>query len=165
MGRGSARGSSPKKGARKAPYSRRAAPKRTAKAAKRSPSAKPKSEAAKLAGALKAAQARQAATSEILRIISRSPDDVQPGFNAIVVAAVRLLGCDVAHFLRCDATSFFPVAVAGPQGLLDATAVVPVPIDPNANLPSRAILARKDLYLHDLSEIDLPEFERSARNL
>src|SRR5215813_12636201 len=92
MGRGSAKGSSPKKGARKAPASRRAAPKRTATAAKRSPSAKPKSEAAKLAGELKAAQARQAATSEILRIISQSPADAQPVFDAIAEHANRLIG-------------------------------------------------------------------------
>src|SRR5262245_8411109 len=165
MGRGSAKGSSPRKGARKAPASRRAAVKHTAKAATRSPSATPKSEAARLAGELKAAQARQAATSEILRIISQSPADAQPVFEAIVLAAVRLLGCDRAHFLRCDNTNFFPVAIAGPEGLLAAEATAPVPIDPNANLPSRAIVARKDLYFPDLSEIELPAFERTARNL
>ena len=35
---------------------------------------------------------RQMAASEILRVISRSPTDVQPVFDAIVASAVRLLG-------------------------------------------------------------------------
>jgi GAF domain-containing protein len=164
MGRGSAKGSSPENGARKAPVSRRAAPKRTAKAAKRSPSAKPKPEAAQLAGELKAAQARQAATSEILRIISQSPANAQPVFEAIVLAAVRLLGCDIAHFLRCDGATWSPVAVAGPKGLLKPRHK-DVPIDPDANFPSRAIVSRKALYLPDLSRIDLPPFEQHTQKL
>src|SRR5258707_5434244 len=34
----------------------------------------------------------QTATSDILRVISQSPTDVQPVFDAIVASAVRLLG-------------------------------------------------------------------------
>ena len=34
------------------------------------------------------------------------------------------------------------------------------PIDPSANFPSRAIVAKQTLYLPDWSEIELPEFER-----
>jgi len=40
------------------------------------------------------ALARQTATSDILRVISQSPTDVQPVFDAIVLASVRLLRCD-----------------------------------------------------------------------
>jgi GAF domain-containing protein len=166
MGRGPAKGNSPKKpSGKKASAVRRSAQKRVAKAVRRSSGASPEAEAARLARKLDEAQARQAATSEILRIISQSTGNVQPVFDAIVLAAIRLLGCDRAHFLRCDATTFFPVAVAGPEGLLEATATAPVPIDPDTNLPSRAIVARKDTYLPDWSKIDLPAFERSTRNL
>src|SRR4051812_15476973 len=105
MGRGSAKGSPPKKKpGKKASAKRRAAPKRAAKTARSS--ATPA--AAKLAGEVKAAQARLTATSEILRVISQSPADAQPVFEAIVLAAVRLLGCDTAHFLRCDGATYFP---------------------------------------------------------
>jgi len=168
MGRGSAKGGSPKKpSGKKASAGRRTAPKSAAKAVRHrhSSAAGAKADAANLASELSKARAGQAATSEILRIISQSTGNVQPVFDAIVLAAVRLLDCDRAHFLRCDATTFFPVAAAGPGGLLATTATTPVPIDPDANLPSRAILARRDMYLSDWSEIDLPAFERSARNL
>jgi GAF domain-containing protein len=42
------------------------------------------------------ALARQTATADILRVISGSPTDVTPVFDAIVATAVRLLGVDVA---------------------------------------------------------------------
>jgi hypothetical protein len=45
----------------------------------------------------------QATTSDILRLIGQSPADVRPVFDAIVRTAVRLLGCDMAFLLRCDA--------------------------------------------------------------
>jgi hypothetical protein len=59
--------------------------------------------------ALTAAQAQvtealeqQTATSEILRVISQSPTDVQPIFDAIVRSAVRLCGGVFSIVLRFD---------------------------------------------------------------
>src|SRR5437868_10436292 len=167
MGRGSAKGSSPKKkpGGRKGAAKRRATPKGANKPARRraSPAAGLKADAARLAKELAEARARQAATSEIQRIISQSPSDAQPVFEAIVLAAVRLLDCDTAHFLRCDAATYSPVAVAGSQGLLKARSSEPVPIDPAANFPSRAAVTRKALHLPDWSAIDLPPHERRTQ--
>src|SRR5262245_9114096 len=165
MGRGSAKGSSPRKGARKAPASRRATPpKRTAKAAKRSASAKPKSEGTKLAGELKAAEARQAATSEILRVFSRSPADAQPVFETVVLTAARLLGCDHTFIMRCDGATYSIVAAATFDGRRSKLRAVlrrdPRPVDPAADFPSRAIASRKNLHLPDWSKMELTEFER-----
>jgi GAF domain-containing protein len=106
------------------------------------------------------ALARQTATSDILRVISQSPTDVQPVFDAIVPTAARLLRRDMAFLLRCDGATFSLAAAGGPEGLLPNRDPLPVPIDPDANFPSRAIITGKNLHLPDWSAIDLPEHER-----
>ncbi|HET7886802.1 MAG TPA: GAF domain-containing protein, partial [Bradyrhizobium sp.] len=109
------------------------------------------------------ALARQTASADILRVISRSQTDVQPVFDAIVRTAVRLIGCDRAFFMRVDGQTYTPVAgvnrdgpvVLGPRQ----------PIDPAANFPSRAIATKQMLHLPDWSLIELPEYERTIREL
>jgi hypothetical protein len=59
-------------------------------------------EVAHLAGALSEALEQQSATSEILRVISRSPSDVQPVFDTIVKSAVRLCGGLFSVLYRFD---------------------------------------------------------------
>src|SRR5207302_1135359 len=110
MRRGSAKGGSPgkKPPRRKKAAAKRSSAARTVKRGKASQerrgrsSAKitPKIEPTGLAGELSQALARQAATSEILRIISRSPHDVQPVFDAIAESAKRLLGSYTAVVTR-----------------------------------------------------------------
>ncbi len=167
MGRGSARGSSPKKrpGTRKAPARRRAAAKRAAKTAKprRSSQAKPKSEAARLASEVREARQRQAATADILKVIASSPSDVQPVFETIVVTAARLLRCDSSFIMRCDGAIYSAVAAATLDGLRPVLDAAPRPVDPAADFPSRAIATRKNLYLPDWSKIKLPAFERMVQ--
>jgi GAF domain-containing protein len=106
------------------------------------------------------ALARQTATSDILHVISQSPTDVQPVFDAIVQTAVRLLGCDMVVVLRRDGAVFSPAAAATPEGMRTNTTAMNVPIDPDANFPSRAIVKKEMLHLPDYSRIDLPEHER-----
>jgi GAF domain-containing protein len=106
------------------------------------------------------ALARQTATSDILRVISGSPTDVQPVFDAIVQTTVRLLGCETSFIQRCDSTHFWTVARCTKEGLVPVFESRHAPIDPSANFPSRAIVAKQTLYLPDWSEIELPEFER-----
>ncbi|HEX7562397.1 MAG TPA: GAF domain-containing protein [Bradyrhizobium sp.] len=108
---------------------------------------------------------RQTATSEILRVISQSPTDVQPIFDAIVQTAVRLIRCDIAFVLRRDGATFSPAAGAGPDGPLPDLGPTHLPIDPGANFPSRAIVGKKNVHLPDWSIIDLPEHERQMQAL
>ena len=102
----------------------------------------------------------QTATAHILRIISQSPTDVQPVFDAIVLTAVRLLGSDMGVMMRCDGVTFSPVAIATSEGLLSDLGPSNLPIDPSLNFPSRAIVARQMLHVPDWSTIDVPEHER-----
>jgi two-component system, NtrC family, sensor kinase len=110
------------------------------------------------------ALARQTATSDILRVISQSATDVQPVFDTIVQAAVRLFKRDRSFILLCDGAGFSPKATAGPEGLLPNPGVMPVPIDPDANFPSRAIVSKKNVHLPDWSAIDLPQYEQFIRD-
>ena len=59
-------------------------------------------ENATLHGALTQAGEQQTATSEILRVISSSPTDVQPVFDGIVRSAVRLCGAVHSALFRLD---------------------------------------------------------------
>ncbi len=104
--------------------------------------------------------AHQAATSEILRVISQSPTETQPVFEAIVLAAVRLLRCDMAFVMLCDPTDYWVAAAATPEGLFQNLTLIKQPIDPGANFPSRTIVEKRALYLPDWSLIELPEHER-----
>src|SRR3954451_24093626 len=64
---------------------------REPKSGKRQP-ASPKSGTAKLKYLLRAAEDRQSATADILKVIASSLDDVQPVFAAIAASANKLLG-------------------------------------------------------------------------
>ena len=116
-------------------------------------------ENARLRDELATAHEREAAAAAILEVIARSPSDVQPVFDAVVQTAVRLLRCDVVAVLRRDGATFSPAAEATPEGLTANITAQNVPIDPDANFPSRAIIEKKMLHLPDYTRIDLPEHE------
>ncbi len=111
------------------------------------------------------ALARQTATAEILRVISQSPTDARPVFESIVVTAARLLRCDMAFVLLREGDAYVHTAGATPEGPMADLAPERIPIDPNANFPSRAFLARTMLHLPDWSQIDLPEHERRIHEM
>lgn len=56
---------------------------------------------------------QQTATSEILRVISTSPDDVQPVFDAIAESAARLCVAEFCFVFRFDGELLHPVAYHG----------------------------------------------------
>ena len=103
---------------------------------------------------------RQTASADILRVISESPAETKPVFDAIVTTAIRLLGSDMAFVMISDADTYAPVAGATPDGLIGALGPQVLPIDPDKNFPSRALIARSHLHLPDWTAIDLPDHER-----
>ena len=56
---------------------------------------------------------QQIATSEILRVLSRSPTDAQPVFDAIAAAALKLCGANSANVFTFDGALLHLVAIAG----------------------------------------------------
>ncbi|MBK9114600.1 MAG: GAF domain-containing protein [Betaproteobacteria bacterium] len=107
------------------------------------------------------ALASQTASADILRVISSSPTDVQPVFDAIVTTAVKRLGCDIAIVQIVSGDTYSPRAMATPAGLTPVPGSMVMPVDPDANFPSRAIASKTMLHLRDWSALALPAHERT----
>ena len=87
------------------------------------------------------AQEQQTATSDILRVISRSPTDVQPVFDTIVKSAVKLCDGLFSGLVRFDGELIHHVARHNftPEALEQVRRLYPTP--PSRGLgPGRAIL-------------------------
>src|SRR5229473_3540975 len=107
--------------------------------------------------ALHEALERQTATAEILRVISSSPTDVQPTFDAIAAAATTLSGAANGVVCRFDGSLIHFVAQYGlTAAQLDAAHGV-YPLAPSrGGVAARAILTRAVAHVADL--IADPEF-------
>jgi GAF domain-containing protein len=104
---------------------------------------------------------QQTATSEILRVISRSQTDVQPVFDTIVRSAVRLCDGLFSGLIRFDGEMLHHVAQYNhtPEALEDVHRVFPA--RPTRALGSgRAILERALVHIPD-TELD-PEYQHQA---
>ena len=107
----------------------------------------------------KEALERQTATSDILRVISQSPRDVQPVFDAIVRSAARLFGRRAAlrtveaDGLRRRAASYVaPDEYHGPD-------LMPINGD---SIVGRAVLERRSQQVVDTQASEAPPFARAA---
>jgi signal transduction histidine kinase len=94
---------------------------------------------------------QQTATAEILSVISSSPTDVQPVFNAIVESATRLSGAGVGHLFRFDGELLHLVAqhnsIPGYDEMLERL----YPMPPSLGQASgRAILSRTVVQIPDV---------------
>src|SRR5262249_10462011 len=107
----------------------------------------------------KEALERQTATSEILRVISSSPTDVQPVFDAIAENAARLCESLDAVILRRDGNLLVLVAHYGP-----------VPFGPigefsfplaRGTVAGRTVLDGRTVHVADL-QIEAEEFPRGS---
>ncbi|HVF63245.1 MAG TPA: GAF domain-containing protein, partial [Casimicrobiaceae bacterium] len=111
------------------------------------------------------ALASQSASADILRVISSSPTNVQPVFDAIVCTASRLIDTDAVGLLRNDATHFYPVANASHGELEETHGPTRMPIDAHTSLPARVILGKTALHIPDWSVADIPDMVRRIPRL
>jgi len=116
-------------------------------------------EVAGLRRALSEALEQQTATSEILRVISSSPTDVQPVFDAIAHSAARLCEAFDVVVLRVQENVLHLVAH---HGLLPVVADVPLH---RRTLGGRTMIERRVIHILDLqAEVDeFPEGSAIAR--
>jgi len=107
------------------------------------------------------AREQQAASAEILRVISSSPTDLKPVFAEIAVRAARLCDAYDASIGQVDGNKLRLVAHYGP---IPTTPVVPLIA---GALPGRAALDRQTIHVADLqAETDeYPEGSDRARRL
>jgi len=107
---------------------------------------------------------QQTATSEILRVISQSPTDVQPVFEAIVASAARLCEADLSGLYRFDGTLIHFSAQHGrtPEEIEAARQAFPQPLG-RASVSARAILAATVVQVPDVRED--PEMAGALRML
>ena len=105
---------------------------------------------------------QQTATSEILRVISASPTDVQPIFDAIVRSASRLCGGEYAIVTRYDGELLHLAAQHNPRpGTADATAkFFPQVPRRETSITARALI---DAAVVHVSDINTEELGPSAR--
>ena len=96
---------------------------------------------------------QQAATGEILRVISRSLTDTQPVFDAIAAAALKLCGAHSANVFTYDGewVRIAATAVADPKAAAGIRASYPRPAGRD-NAASRAVLTRDVAAIPDVLE-------------
>ena len=129
------------------------------------PAEKSKSETARLKNLLRAAEDRQTATAEILKVIASSPSDVQPVFEAIVRSAAKLFEpCSATITTLKDDKLHWNATAASISGFdVDRVRTIyPIPCDRDRSPSTRAILERRIIEIPDVADPDTPEFTRNA---
>jgi GAF domain-containing protein len=94
---------------------------------------------------------QQTATAEILSVISSSPTDVQPVFNAIVESATRLCGARVGHLFQFDGEVLSLVAQHNSAPEYDEVLKRLYPMHPSrGQVSGRTILSRTVVQIPDV---------------
>jgi signal transduction histidine kinase/CHASE3 domain sensor protein len=95
---------------------------------------------------------QQTATSDILRLFSRSPTDVQPVFEAIVTNGARLCGGEQCLLVGLEGGALIRLASHNfhPEGEVSLRALFPAPLT-RSYTSGRAILERQTVHVPDIA--------------
>ncbi|NDP42393.1 MAG: GAF domain-containing protein [Aromatoleum sp.] len=114
--------------------------------------------------ALKNSLDQQTAISEILRVISASPTDVQPVLEAVAERAAHLCDAPFARILLVEGEQLVPAA----DYSMDKEGGPPVPVNPvplkRTSVTGRAALDRKTIHLADITPLLDAEYPDSRQN-
>ncbi len=108
---------------------------------------------------------QQTATSEILRVISSSPTDLQPVLDAVAENAARLCDASDSVILRVEGELLRLVAGRGPIPRMAVGGDEGVPVT-RGSVSGRAVVDRKTIHVHDLqaeSETEFPQGRAYAK--
>src|SRR5437870_1006108 len=122
-------------------------------------------ENAELQGALAQASHREGATSEILRVISGSPTDVQPVFDTIAVSARHLCDALYSVVFRFDGELITLVADDGasPEWIAAIRSAYPAPPG-RSSVAAQAILERRVIAIADAQAgVEYPHVAERAK--
>src|SRR5262249_8644565 len=143
---------------RRAPTRKRPAPPAAAKRSARAvPARRPadaRSEVTKLRHELAEALERQQATSEVLRVISRSPGELEPVFRAMLENAVRICGAEFGLMFLREADGLRAVALHGaPPAFAEERRRNPVIRPTPASTLGGALARKRPVQTPDVLEI------------
>jgi Double zinc ribbon len=112
------------------------------------PSGPPAPSYAEITSALSEAIEQQTATSEILRVISSSPTDVQPVLDAVAENAARVCRANEAQVFRIDGDTLCRVAAHGsqPEGSFSQGERTPIS---RGLVLGRAVIQRQTIQISD----------------
>lgn len=104
---------------------------------------------------LEQARVREAATREILQVISRSRDDEGPVFDVILETAARLCSAPFACLFRVNAERThltIPAHFGTRPQFVDLINSDPLPMDPSQSQTAKAIFEKRSLQVPDFSD-------------
>jgi GAF domain-containing protein/sensor histidine kinase YesM len=109
-------------------------------------------ENARLLSELRESLEQQTATSEVLKVISSSPGELEPVFQTMLENATRICGANFGNLFLCDNDAFRVVAMFNaPPGYADIRKVKPLHPGPGSGL-GRVALTKRVVHVADMRE-------------